>query len=159
MKVFSKSLNLLQLDSPVTPEVYNYNISQVADSNNDIASKRYTRWSTVYQYGGYNNTFSTEVLKFKIPPAIAMTSGIAIGSSLTTSLAGWLAVGSYRDIKFGNNGASVFILGRQSPAGLYTTFVKYDLSVNYDMSTIYVPGARHILFFWSATRCRWILFQ
>lgn len=140
MKVFNKSLHILQVGSPVTPEVYNTNISQVADSNNDIASKRYTRWSTVYQYGGYNNTFSTEVLKFKIPPAFAMTSGIAIGSSLTTSLAGALAVGSFRDIKFGNNGASIFVLGRDFPAGIITTFVKYDLSINYDMLTIDVPG-------------------
>jgi hypothetical protein len=116
--------------------VYNYNISQLADSNNDIASKRYTRWSTVYQYGGYNNTFSTEVLKFKIPPAVAMTSGITLGSNITTVLTGALAVGSFRDIKFGNNGASVFVLGREFPAGIFTTFVKYGLSINYDMSTI-----------------------
>jgi hypothetical protein len=139
MKVFPKSLHILQVGSPVTPEVYNTNISQIADSNNDIASKRYTRWSTVYQYGGYNNTFSTEVLKFKIPPAIAMTSGLGF-ISFTTSLAGDLAVGSFRDIKFGNNGASVFVLGREFPAGFVTTFVKYDLSINYDMSTIDVPG-------------------
>lgn len=132
MKVFSTNLYRLQAGSPVTPEVYNTNISQVTDSNNDIASKRYTRWSTVYQYSGYNNTFSTEVLKFKIPSAFGMTSGISLNQP-TFDAVGVLTAGSYSDIKFASEGAKIVLLGL---VGGVTTFVTYTLTVNYDLSTI-----------------------
>jgi hypothetical protein len=132
MKVFSSNLHRLQAGSPVTPEVYNYNVSNLADSNNDIASKRYTRWSTVYQYGGYNNTFSTQVLNFKIPDSFGMTSGISLNQP-TFDAVGVLTAGSYSDIKFASQGGKVVLLGL---VGGVTTFVTYTLAVNNDISSV-----------------------
>lgn len=132
MKVFNTNLYRLQAGSPVTPEVYNTNISNLSDANNDIASKRFTRWSTVYQYSGYNNTFSTEVLKFKIPSAFGMTSGISLNQP-TFDAIGVLTAGSYSDIKFASQGGKIVLLGL---VGGVTTFVTYTLSINNDLSTI-----------------------
>lgn len=132
MKVFSSNLHRLQAGSPVTPEVYNYNVSNLADSNNDIASKRFTRWSTVYQYGGYNNTFSTQVLKFKIPDSFGMTSGISLNQP-TFDAVGVLTAGSYSDIKFASQGGKVVLLGL---VGGVATFVTYTLAVNNDISSL-----------------------
>lgn len=132
MKVFPTNLYRLQAGSPVTPEVYNTNISNLADANNDIASKRYTRWSTVYQYSGYNNTFSSETLKFKIPESFGMTSGISLNQP-TFDAVGVLTAGSYSDIKFSAGGGKLVLLGT---VGGVTTFVTYTMTVNNDISTI-----------------------
>lgn len=132
MKVFTNALNKFITGGPVTPENYNTNMSAMADANNDIASKRYTRWSTVYQYGGYNNTFASETLKFKVPAAYSTTSGINLNQT-TFNAAGVLTAGSYSDIKFINNGFSIMLLGL---VGGVTTFVTYNLAVGYDLTTI-----------------------
>lgn len=136
MKIFKNNPLQYSTGDVLTPESYNTNISNLDDCNEDIATKRFTRWTNTYQFsgrtGGYTNTSPIGVRTFTLPNSYSDASGFMSNIGSTSFAATAPASYTGRDITFKPDGTKMYILFSFST---FCQIQEYLLSVPWDIST------------------------
>lgn len=132
MKIFSTTPIQYTTGDVLTPESYNTNISYLNDSNNDFATKRFTRWSNIYTFksstGDITDTSSLDLRTIKIPPSYNVN---ATSNLKYASVSAELGM-----IYFSPDGLKYFFGTRHSTISANARIYQYKLTIPFDETSI-----------------------